>query len=310
MKVYRGIEGLKGVFNHPVVTLGNFDGVHSGHQQIFKIVKEEADASGSESLVFTFEPHPAKVLRPDLEHKTISSLQDKIRLIEEYKIDGIILADFTIEFASQHPSKFVKEVLCDTLNAGTIIVGHDFTFGKAKEGTINYLIKLGEDLGITVKVVEAKKIGGEIVSSTRIRKMIRDGDMKGASTFLGRYYSITGRVVKGHSRGKSLGFPTANLELHGELFPKDGVYAVYVKQNERKLCGIANIGIKPTFNDGKRTVEVNIFDFSESLYGQDLKLFFVERLRDESFFKKPEDLSEQISKDILKAKGILGSSQK
>lgn len=305
MKVYRTLKDLKGVFKRPVITLGNFDGVHVGHQQIFELVTEEARTAACESIVFTFEPHPAKVLRPDLEHKTISYVKDKINLIEEHNIDNIILADFTIEFASQHPSKFVTDILYDTLNAGIIIVGHDFTFGKAKEGTINSLTEFSKKLGFTIKVVEAKKIGGEIVSSTRIRKLISNGDMKGASNLLGRYYSITGKVIKGHSRGKSLGFPTANLEFHGKLFPKDGVYAVLVKQKERKLSGVANVGIKPTFNDTNRTVEVNIFDFNESLYGVDLKLFFVERIRGETTFRNSEDLAEQISRDVVKAKEIL-----
>jgi len=276
VKVFRGLEGLKGRFKQPVITLGNFDGVHIGHQQIFKLVNEEAKASGGESLVFTFDPHPAKVLRPDLDHKTITPLQDKIRLIKEHDMDTIILADFTSEFASQHPSKFVKEILCGTLNAAKIIVGHDFTFGKAKDGTIDSLMQLGKKWGFALKVAEAMMSGGEIVSSTRIRELIRHGEMTGAATLLGRHYSIKGRVVKGHSRGKSLGFPTANLELHGELFPKDGVYAVLVVLDDKKMTGVANVGVKPTFHDGNRSVEVNIFDFNESLYGHDLRIFFVQ----------------------------------
>lgn len=306
MKVYRGLHGLEGKFKSPAVTLGNFDGVHIGHGEIFRRLKKRSGEIGGEALIFTFDPHPAKVLRPELSPSIITPLPEKLSLIEEHGLDGIILADFNKEFAEQHPASFVKDILHEKLGAKLIIIGHDFTFGKGKAGNIDSLISLGKEAGFSVEVVEAIKLDGEIVSSTRIRAMIKDGKVKEASSLLGRHHSIEGKVIKGHGRGKPLGFPTANIDFHAELLPQHGVYAVKVQLGERALTGVTNIGIKPTFNDDEPSIETHIFDFNESIYGKDLKVSFVDRVRDVRSFSNPQDLSDQIAKDIGKAKQLLG----
>lgn len=306
MKVYRGLHELEGKFRSPAITLGNFDGVHSGHGEIFRRLKKRAGEIGGEALIFTFDPHPAKVLRPELSPSIITPLSEKLRLIEEYGLDGIILADFNKEFAAQHPTSFVKDILHGKLGAKLVIIGHDFTFGKGKEGNIDSLISLGKEAGFSVEVVEPIRLDGEIVSSTRIRAMIKDGKVKEASRLLGRHHSIEGKVIKGHGRGKPLGFPTANIDFQAELLPKYGVYAVKAQLGQRQLTGVTNIGIKPTFNDDEPSIETHIFDFDESIYGKDLKISFVNRVRDVRSFNNTQDLSDQIAKDIGKAKDLLG----
>lgn len=305
MKVYRGVKDLKGKFKYPVVAMGNFDGVHLGHREIFDRIKKKASETGGESIILTFDPHPAKVLRPEESPILITPLEEKLALFQECDIDGVILADFTKEFASQHAANFVEEMLFKSLSAKTVIVGHDFTFGKGKEGTINSLRDFGRKFGFSVEIVEAVKIKGEVVSSTKIRELIRKGEVRRAKSFLGRFYSIRGKVVKGHSRGKTLGFPTANIEFHGELSPKDGVYAVKVLTDAGYMQGIVNIGLKPTFGDEERSIEVHIFDFNEDLYNKEITVFFVDRIRGESAFKDPVELKKQIGRDIVLAKDIL-----
>lgn len=306
MEVYRDLKTLKGKFAHPAITLGNFDGVHLGHKEIFTRIRKRAAEIGGEALIFTFDPHPVKVLRPDTSPSLITPLDEKLRLFEREGIDGVILADFTKEFAAQHPAKFVENLLFRALAAELVVVGHDFTFGKGKEGTIGSLKDLGAKLGFQVEVVKALKVDGEVVSSTRIRELIQGGDVRCAKRLLGRCYSINGKVVKGHSRGRALGFPTANLDFHGELSPKNGVYAVKVRIGEEEMTGVANVGTRPTFGDRERSFEVHIFDFDGSLYGRDVRLFFIDRIRDELFFTDTKELSAQIGRDVIKAREILG----
>jgi len=305
MEVYRGLDAIHGGFSASVVTLGNFDGVHLGHQEIFRRLKARASELKTQALVLTFDPHPVRVLRPAMSPDLITPLEEKLRLIAECGIDGVVLADFTKEFAAQHPGSFVDEVLCEKLSARYVIVGHDFTFGRGKEGTIDSLKEMGERKGFDVEVVEALVSEGEIVSSTRIRGLIAGGDVSAAAALLGRNYSIYGEVVKGDGRGRSLGFPTANIASHGELFPENGVYAVEIELEKKRMSGIANVGVRPTFGGGERTIEAHIFDFDGSLYGEVVRLDFVGRVRDEISFSGPEELSRQIRQDIVEAKNIL-----
>jgi len=297
MQVYRGLEGLEGKFGSPVITLGNFDGVHRGHLEIFEKLKGFAKDSGSDAVVFTFEPHPVKVLRPELGPSLITTLSEKLKLIKDAGIDAVILADFTKEFAEQHPASFVEEILCHKLNIRVAVVGHDFTFGRGKEGTIEFLYEKGEAAGFDVHVVEALKVNGEVVSSTKIRRYITDGDVSLAALLLGRPYSIEGKVVRGDSRGKGLGFPTANIETCGELFPKNGVYAVNVELAGNTMAGAANVGTRPTFDKKERSIEVHIIDFNGSIYGKSVRLAFLDRIRGEIAFPSPEALSVQKTLD-------------
>lgn len=305
MKVYRGVEGLEGKFNSPAVTLGNFDGVHIGHKKIFEKLRSCVDKSGSEAVIFTFDPHPVKVLRPDETHKLISPLPEKLKLLEESGADAVILADFTKTFAAQHPAHFVREIIHKAIGARHVIVGHDFTFGKGKEGTIDSLRLLGDELGFQVEVVPAVKIEGQIVSSTRIRELIRQGDVKKAAMLLGRFHYIAGKVIEGHGRGKPLGFPTANIDYHAELLPEDGVYASKAEIEGKTYGAATNVGVNPTFGNEKRSIETFIFDLDETLYGKTIKVSFIERIRGEVAFSSPEELANQIARDISKVRAIL-----
>lgn len=305
MKVYRGVEALEGKFNSPAVTLGNFDGVHKGHRKIFSQLRLKANEMGGDAVIFTFDPHPIKVLRPDESPRLISPLPEKLKLLEESGADAVILADFTKAFAALHPAQFVKDIIHKLIGAKHVIVGHDFTFGKGKEGTIGSLEAFGAELGFHVQVIPAVTVDNEIVSSTRIRELIRKGEVKKAAKLLGRCHYIVGEVIKGHGRGKPLGFPTANICYHAELLPEDGVYATTVEIEGKTYHGATNVGTNPTFGDKERSVETYILDFDDSLYGKMIKVSFVERIRGEVTFSSPGQLADQITRDISQVKTVL-----
>lgn len=301
MKIIKGNKNIKS----GVLTLGNFDGVHLGHQEILKKVKARAKILGCPSVVYTFEPHPIKVVAP---HKTlplITTLDDKIELIKEFGIDFLICARFTKEFASQHPREFVKNELIKRLNVQEVWVGHDYAFGRGKLGTVDYLKELGKEFGFKAHVVPAFKKGSAIVSSSKIREAILNGDVKKANILLGRFYSMSGKVIKGKNRGKQMGFPTANIDTQNELIPKNGVYAVFCEVKGLNYQAVVNIGTNPTFEEsGNINIEVHIMDFNRSLYGRRLKIHFAQRIRDEIKFKTVDELVKQIKRDIKKAKKI------
>ncbi len=309
MKVIRDdqLKGneLKGV----VLTLGNFDGVHLGHQAILKRVVERARGYKTRSMVFTFEPHPLHIIAPQKKLLLITTLKERERLIESFGIDILYLARFTLEFASQHPEEFLRGVIHDRINPRLIVVGHDYAFGRGKEGRIPLLRKMGKELGYEVEVIPPYRVDSTVVSSSIIRECILKGGVARAAELLGRYYSIKGEVVKGSGRGRSIGFPTANVMPEKELLPARGVYATHVNCGGMCYKGVTNIGYNPTFSSPSSTpvlsVEAYIFDFEGDLYGETIELHFVERIRDESRFKDPSVLVEQIERDISMAKDIL-----
>ena len=306
MKIVRGLKDIKkSPLKDPVVTLGNFDGVHLGHQAIFKQVVAWALDTGGTSATFTFEPHPLKVLAPHRSPKLLCTFREKMEQIEASGMDVVICANFTPEFASQQPEDFVKEVLVDTLGTKALFVGYDYAFGKNRAGNIDFLRESGARFGFDVHVIGPVKIEGITVSSTKIRQLIMDGEVCLASKLLGRPYSIEGTVIPGHSRGRKLGFPTANLTTPNELPPREGVYAVTLLVEGRELKGIANIGKNPTFGDSEASYEVHIFEFDEDLYGKFLKMKFIKRVRDEVKFKSVDELVAQIKKDVETVKTIL-----
>lgn len=289
-----------------VLTLGNFDGVHLGHQEILKKVKTRAELLGCPSIVYTFEPHPIKVVAPHKHLPLITTFDDKIELIKRFDIDFLICARFTKEFASQHPREFVKNELVKRLNVQEVWVGHDYAFGRGKLGTVDYLKEMGDEFGFKAHVVPAFKKGSAIVSSSKIREAVLNGDVKKAETLLGRLYSISGKVIKGRNRGKQMGFPTANIDTQNELIPKNGVYAVFCEMKGLNYQAVVNIGTNPTFEDnGSVNIEVHIMDFNGSLYGRRLKIHFAQRIRDEIKFKTVDELVKQIKKDIKKARALL-----
>ena len=305
MEIIRGTANLKKKFNTPVITIGNFDGIHLGHQKILKDVKRRSSELKGDSIVYTFEPHPLNILFPHKKVPLITSFSEKIKLIEESGIDIVICEDFTPEYANLSPRQFVKDILLDKIGVKAVFVGHDYAFGKGRKGNIDTLKQLGKELVFEVHVVDAVKVDAILVSSTKIRDTIQKGDVKKVASFLGRSYSISGKVEKGKSRGKGLGFPTANLKSVEEICPKPGIYAVHVSYRDQPYQGVVNIGFNPTFKDKTLSIEVYILEFNKDIYDEYIKISFVERLRDEKAFDSPEALVEQIKKDVEMARKIL-----
>jgi riboflavin kinase/FMN adenylyltransferase len=298
MEIIKGIENLKAPFRNPVVTLGNFDGVHLGHQRIFEKVKEEARKIGGESVVVTFEPHPLKILSPEQCPPLLTPFKKKMMLIEETGVEKVLCIRFTRAFAELSPVEFVKSVLVDKVEAKKIIVGYNYRFGRGKSGDVDSLKKNCALFGVDVEVVEALRITDTIVSSSKIREFIRNGEVEKASKLLGRDYPVFGRVIEGTKRGHALGFPTANLEMTEELYPKPGVYAVRVNWHRQYFNGLANIGFNPTFDAKAVSLEVHILNFDCEIYGEELQVYFTEKIRDEIRFSSTEGLIKQIRKDI------------
>jgi riboflavin kinase/FMN adenylyltransferase len=305
MEIIRREKDFNRSFRNPILTIGNFDGVHLGHQSIFQRVREKAEEIGGESVVYTFDPHPVEVLAPERKPLLITPLDEKLRLIEEQGIDVTICAPFTEKFASQPPEDFVKNVLVDQIKIRHIFVGQNFRFGQNRRGNIALLIDLGAKWGFHAEMIESVRLEGTVVSSTRIREFVLIGEMEEAKKLLGRPYSLSGEVIHGHGRGsRKLGFPTANLKPTGRLFPKSGIYAVWAIHKGRRYDGVANLGWNPTFQDQKFSIEIHILNFDRDIYGENLRVEFVRRLRDEVTFRGPEELIAQIKKDIAQAEKI------
>ncbi|MFH2011520.1 MAG: bifunctional riboflavin kinase/FAD synthetase [Pseudomonadota bacterium] len=298
MEVIRGTANLKKKFNIPVMTIGNFDGIHLGHQKIFKEVRKRSSELKGDSIVYTFEPHPLNILFPNKKVTLITSFTEKIRLIEKLGIEIVICEEFTHEYANLSPREFVNDILMEKIGVKAVFVGHDYAFGKGRKGNIVTLERLGKEFGFEVHVVDAVRVDDVLVSSTKIRDTIQKGDVKKVAGLLGRNYSISGKVGRGKERGKGLGFPTANLESVEEIHPKPGIYVVNVCYKDHLYQGVVNIGYSPTFADNALSIEVHILDFNKDIYGEEVKISFVERLRDEKTFDGPEALVEQIKKDV------------
>ncbi|MCG8565322.1 MAG: bifunctional riboflavin kinase/FAD synthetase [Desulfobacterales bacterium] len=308
MELITNLEQISNVYPNAVVTMGNFDGVHKGHQALISQVKEKAKALSGTSIAITFDPHPLRALgisSPPL----ITRKDQKIELIEASGIDVLICLPFTKELADLSAQAFIKDILVNTIGMKCIVIGPDNTFGKNRSGNIETLKEEGKSLGFETVVaswINDTDTTEQRISSTRIRETVMAGDVARAKKYLGRYYQIRGKVIKGRERGGSqLGFPTANIKLHDELCPKLGVYAVTVETDHGPYKGVANIGFSPTFGDEMFTIEVHILDFDKDLYGSRIRVNMVERLRDETKFSSIEELASQIQEDITKAKEIL-----
>ena len=311
MAVISDLQQLKEPPINPVLTIGNFDGVHKGHLTLFDMVKERAKSIDGQSALMTFDPHPIKVMKPGNGPPLITLTQQKLELIEDADIDVIFCIPFTKEFASISASEFVQDILVDRIGVKEIVVGYDYTFGQGRKGDIGLLQEMGEASGFIVHVVEPVHVGNELVSSTSIRKLVQDGNLSEAKQLLGRDYQILGTVVRGKNRGgRLLGFPTANLELIDELVPKVGVYAVKVVVGDQSINGVTNIGYNPTFGKGPFSVETHILDFKEDLLGRRIQVKFVKRLRDERPFGSIKDLADQIGLDVLSARKLFSSMAK
>ena len=305
MHVFRSIEEITEKLPNAVVTIGNFDGVHLGHREIFRRVKREAAALGGVSLVITFAPHPIKMLGLKKEFRLINTYAEKELLLEASGIDYLLTIPFTAEFAAISAERFVRDILVGTIGVRKLIIGYDYAFGKNREGNVAMLRRMGEELGFTVEVLEPIASGELVYSSTAVRRMISEGDVEGVVRLIGRHFSVGGTVVHGRQRGKGLGFPTANLQTDKELIPKPGVYAVKVKIDDATYDGACNIGDNPTFGNGSLSIEVFIFDFDGDIYGREVRLYFVDRIRDEVAFPNPEALREAIARDVARCREML-----
>lgn len=310
MEVFFGIDKINRPLKNPVLTIGNFDGVHLGHQTLFDKVKHRAQSLNGESVVMTFHPHPLEVLSPGNGPVFITEHARKLRLIESCGIDIAIVVPFSQEFAQMSAQQFVKHILVDKIGVKALVVGYDYRFGCGREGNIDSLKDLGRKYKFDVEAVTGIKMDGKVVSSTAIRQFIKEGQLKEANALLGRPYEISGTVVRGRDRGgRVLGFPTANIRISSQAPPKTGVYVVRVDIDGKIYGGAANLGYNPTFGDTELSLEVHIFNFSEDLYGKQIAVQFVDRLRDEKRFSGPEELAVQIQKDIEKAKQALSATK-
>lgn len=310
MHIVRGLRNLAVKPARPVVTLGNFDGVHIGHQKIFSETVKVARERGGVSVVYTFDPHPLKVLAPEQNLTLLNTFKKKMELIAVYGMDITILADFTRAFARMHPRDFAVK-LKQGLGMDTVIVGHDYSFGQSRSGTIEYFRKMGAELGFTVQVVEPVTVDGERVSSSMIRSLINNGEVREAARRLNRLYSIEGKVVSGYKRGSAIGFPTANLETPYEVIPAVGVYAVFARIGAGEWReGVVNIGYNPTFDRNDMIVEAHLMDHSEDIYGAEIEIYFAEKLRDEKRFSSVDELKSHIALDIESSRRILEKYRK
>ena len=306
MRVVRSLEKIPGEFRNAFVTIGNFDGVHLGHVPILKKLIEEAHRENTKALVITFDPHPQKVLRPNIRpFYLLTSVEEKIKLLEDIGVDGLILIPFDLKFSKMTAESFVCDILWDKLHIRKIFVGHDYSFGKSKTGNKIFLAEFGKKLGFEVDIIDAVKLNEETISSTRLRQLILEGDVRTAAKLLGRPYNISGIVVPGKRRGSILGIPTANIKPDKELIPAQGVYAVISHIEKDRYKGVLNIGFNPTFSDTDLSVEVYLLDFSGDIYGKKVDVLFIGRIRNEVKFDNPEQLVKQIKRDIDEARTIL-----
>ena len=308
MKTITDLNEIREPFKSAVITIGNFDGVHLGHQALFHEVIEKADAIGGTSVAMTFEPHPMRILKHNNHPPLITLYEQKAELIERTGIDVIVCVPFTKEFASLTAREFIEDLLFRKIGMKAIVVGEDYSFGKNREGTLDLLKTFAGEMNFEVIVADWIKMSRKLpdrISSTRVRELVMAGQMQDAHKMLGRHYQIRGIVVTGRDRGgKLLGIPTANINLHDELCPKTGIYAVTVERENKQLKGVANIGYSPTFDDHEFTVEVHILDFDQDIYGEKIRVNFIQRIRDEKKFAGIDELIEQIHRDIAAAREI------
>lgn len=314
MEVFHGIEKLNRALKHPVLTIGNFDGVHQGHRHIFEIVREKARARGGESVAYTFRPHPQVALRPGIDLQLLSTYDEKLELMSASGLDIVIEEPFSREFSTISPEYFFTGILLHQIGVEAIVVGYDFAFGKERQGELEALEMMCSRASIELTIVPPQRIDGEIASSSRIRQCLLRGELRKASSLLGRDFSYRGIVIRGEGRGTLIGFPTANLKLENKLVLPYGVYATtavvdagHFSRTPQIFPSVTNIGVRPTFHTGElpALIETYLLDQTIDLYGRTLEVRFVEKLRDEMKFSGVESLKEQIVKDVAKSREII-----
>jgi len=296
-----------------IATIGNFDGVHLGHRRILEAVVARARETGRPSIAITFEPHPLSVLRPDRAPRRLQTLHQKEEAIEALGVENLLVIPFTRDFSLIEPEEFVRSVLQERLAVSELFLGSHFAFGRGKRGDLVLLTRMGPECGFVASGVEEVFFEGEPVSSTRIRTAITRGDVRRAKAMLGRDYELDGLVAKGDKVGRKIGYPTINLEPENELHPADGVYVtqIHIRSFGRRFDCVTNIGRRPTvYEDYTTTIETYVLDFSANVYGEKVRLFFFDRLREERKFPSVTDLSEQIGRDIQATRDYFARERK
>lgn len=298
MKIYQSLNEFK-PSRKTIVTLGTFDGVHLGHNVILDKICNTAKQENLESVLLTFFPHPRLIVSNDSEIKMLNTMAEKAKLLKQKGIQNFIIHPFDKLFSELSPREFVAQILVKQLNIQKIIIGYDHKFGKNRAADFNDLIAFGKEFGFEVEEISAKQVDEVAVSSTKIRNSLLEGNISLANDYLGYSYMLSGIVVKGNQLGRTIGFPTANIEVseNYKLIPKNGVYIVSAIVNNQTIFGMMNIGIKPTLGDNIPTIEVHLLDFSEDIYGQEIQVNVIERLRDEQKFESFEALKSQLEID-------------
>jgi len=298
MSKVKNIESYK-ANEATVVTIGTFDGVHIGHQKIINRLVNTGKLAGLKSVILTFFPHPRMVLQKDSNIKLINTIDERRDILDALGLDYLLIKKFTHDFSRLSAEDFVKDILVDKLNAKKVIIGYDHRFGRNRNADINNLKTFGENYNFEVEEISAQDIDDVAVSSTKIRKAINDGEIHKANTFLGYHFMLTGNVTRGKGLGKQLGFPTANIDIKEDykIIPKQGSYIISSIINDAKIYGMMNIGMNPTVNGSKQTIEVHFFDFEEDIYGEMIKINLLLRIREEEKFESVEALKIQLAKD-------------
>lgn len=284
-----------------VVTVGTFDGVHKGHLSLIKTVVNKARSRNARSVVITFDPHPREIINPGKSGiKLLTTLRERAEIMYELGVDVLLIIPFTRDFSLLSSEEFVRNVVYKKVGVSEFVIGYDHQFGRDREGSIDTIKKLGKELGFDSSVISKHEMGNTTISSTLIRKTLAlHGNVKLAAEYLGRHYMLNGIVVHGDKRGREIGFPTANIqpEHENKVIPETGVYVVKVRVNKKWYGGMMNIGFRPTFGNGRKTLEVNIFDFNQDIYGKSLQVRFVDRIRDELKFDHIEALKQEMESD-------------
>jgi len=306
LKILHSISDLATLPGPLFLAIGVFDGVHRGHQAVISTSARHAHAADGTPVVVTFDPHPAKVLRPNDAPHLLTAKQHKIDLIRSLGVGHLLVLEFNRQFASTPPDEFVRQLMSNSKPLREICVGHEWSFGRNRTGNLTLLKKLGGELGFEVIGIPPVMVNGNVVSSTAIRNAIKDGDFDKAADMLGRIYSVVGTVVPGDNLGKKLGFPTANLSAHSEQFPPDGVYFAEAWLDGVLHHGVVNLGIRPTMakNKSQRTLEIHLLDFNEDIYGKEIEIRFLQYLRPEKKFANADELVQQIQLDVNQARKL------
>ncbi|MFV0289417.1 MAG: bifunctional riboflavin kinase/FAD synthetase [Mangrovibacterium sp.] len=306
MQIYHQITDFK--LEKAVLTIGSFDGVHLGHLKVIETLKQIAKLRGGETVIYTFFPHPQQVLYPQESRKSLrmlTSLDERIALFEKAGVDHLIIFPFSKEFAQMSHYDFVKLILVEQLHVDSLILGYDHRFGKDAAGNFDTVFELSQEFNFNLVKLDALCVDNNNISSTEIRNALAHGNVVLAQRYLGYHYALSGEVVKGKQLGRTIQFPTANIKLHDDLklIPKDGVYVVQVQLGDCEFGGMMNIGSRPTVNSDvyDKTIEVHLFDFDGEIYGQSIRVAFVDRLRDEMRFASVNDLQQQLISDKLQA---------